>query len=146
VKVQSQSETTSSGKPWYFQILSRDAPATHSEFCFDIDMKWAIFGNLSTTTRIVVYPEHSGKSVIELVKICVHGLLGISNGCSNPCCGCLGAFVLWQLSHSLQYYLTSSSIVGEQKFQLISSIILIMPKCPATFESGADFINFFPIA
>jgi len=113
ITVTSQSETTSSKTLWYVEMFSRYGHATICEFFFGIEMLFAIFAKRSTTTSIIVGPPISGKSVIKSVLLCIHCLHDISYRCDKLCLGCQGLFVRWQLSHSLQYFLTSVSMFGQ---------------------------------
>jgi len=78
-----------SGNPCSFHILSLNNLASPSADVFSVvGMKWTIFVNQSTTTKIESYPCAIGSLVIKSADICIQGFsdieLGInfSAGCS----------------------------------------------------------------
>ena len=83
------------------------------EFVLLIGIKFSIFVNRSTATGIIVALSDAGRSAVKSEPICVHGLQADSTGCKGPCLSCLGAFVLRQMSHLLQYFHISSSIFAQ---------------------------------
>lgn len=101
VNVESLSESTTSGKPSYFEMFSQYSLATIGESFFMFGMKCAILVNRSTTTSIIVASSDSGKSLIKSVLICVQGLHANSSGCNSLCFTCLGLFVPWHILHWL---------------------------------------------
>lgn len=140
MNVKSESDTISSGKPWFFHTLSRYTLATVGESFFPIGIKCGMLVNRSTTSRTIVAPSDSGRLVIKSVLIRVQGLHANSKVCTGTCFASLGAFVLWQLSHSLQYFRMSRSIFVQYKFWVTNYRVHSIPKCPATFESRSDMI------
>ena len=70
-----------SGSLYNFHILSLNSLASSSADVFSIvEIKWTIFVNLSTTTKIESYPWASGNLVIKSTEIYVQGLSGIELG------------------------------------------------------------------
>jgi len=145
VNVESLSETMSCSKPWYFHTLSNYDLATFGESFFLSSIKCAISKYQSTTTRMTVSPSDTDMPVLQSVLLCVHGVHGNSSGWRNPCIACLGALLLWHLSHSLQYVRISRTILGQYKFLEINSNVHSVPKCPANFESCFNLITLGPI-
>ena len=74
-----------SGNPYSFYTLSLNNLASPSADVFSIvEIKWTIFVNLSTTTKIESYPCAIGSLVIKSANICVQGFLGIGLGINLP--------------------------------------------------------------
>ena len=68
-----------------FYILSLNNLASSSADIFSVvEMKWTIFVNLSTTTKIELYPCAIGSLVIKSADICVQDFSGIKLGINLP--------------------------------------------------------------
>lgn len=50
----------------------------------DMGMKWLALLNLSTTTRIVDFPDDSGRWVIKSIVSSSQMAVGVGIGCSSP--------------------------------------------------------------
>ena len=76
------------GSPCNFHTLSLNSLASPSTNIFSIvGMKWTIFVNLSTTTKIESYPWANSNLVIKSAEICIQDLSGIELGINLPA-GC----------------------------------------------------------
>jgi len=97
-----------------------------------VGIKWTIFVNLSTTTKIALYPCTNGSLVMKSADICIQDLLGIELGI-NLSAGCSMWFLfLWQELHSSTYCFTSFVTPGHQKFLVTNSIVFYCPLCSST--------------
>jgi len=68
-----------------FHTLFLNSLASSSANIFSVvGMKWTIFVNLSTTTKIELYPRASGNLVIKSTEMCVQGLSRIELGINLP--------------------------------------------------------------
>ena len=71
--------------PCSFYTLSLNNLASPSANVFSVvGMKWTIFVNLSTTTKIESYPCAIGSLVIKSANICIQGFSGIELGINLP--------------------------------------------------------------
>ena len=74
-----------SDNPCSFHILSLNNLASPSANVFSVvGIKWTIFVNLSTTTKIESYPCAIGSLVIKSTNICVQGFSSIKLGINLP--------------------------------------------------------------
>jgi len=79
------SEMILSGNPCNFYILSLNNLANPStNVFFIVEIKYTIFVNLLTTTRIELYPCASGNLVIKSAEIYTQGFSGIEFGINFP--------------------------------------------------------------
>jgi len=77
-----------SGNPYSFYILSLNNLASFSANVFSVvGMKWTIFVNLSTTTKIELYSCAIGSLVMKSADIYIQGFSGIELGINLPA-GC----------------------------------------------------------
>jgi hypothetical protein len=126
VNQESRSEIISVGMPWNLQI-SRVKIFTKCSavFCsFLSGMKWAIFMNLSMMTYSWSQSSDKGRSVMKSMAIDVHGAYGSSNGERKPYGLWHDVLSFWHSKQLMMYSIISWSILGHQKFHLISSIVL----------------------
>jgi len=69
------------GNPCSFHTLFLNNLASPSADVFSVvGIKWTIFVNLSTTTKIELYPCAIGSLVIKSANICIQGFSGIELG------------------------------------------------------------------
>ena len=99
-----------SGSPCNFYTLSLNSLASPSTDIFSVvGMKWTIFVNLSTTTKIELYPWTSSNLVIKPAEIYIQGLSGIELGINLP----TGYSILWlgKIAKSLFYFTFFSFLI-----------------------------------
>ena len=98
---------------------------------FEHGMKWAIFENWSTTTKIEscflwVLGRPRTKSML---KSC-HGRLGTGSGVYRPVF-CLTCFAKAQVRHCPTILATSLFRLGQKNWSSTNLVVLWTPKCPA---------------
>jgi len=82
-----------SDNPCSFHILSLNNLASPSANVFSVvGIKWTIFVNLSTTTKIESYLYAIGSLVIKSANICIQGFSSIKLGINLPA-GCSVQFL-----------------------------------------------------
>ena len=120
------------GKPCSLKILFIKALAVcfASGICLK-GIKWIILEKRSTTTIITVYPLESGRPHRKSISIDFQGFSRVSKGCRRPYFLCLFILFLVQDWQEFTYLVTSSFILGHQKFLVINSKVLLIPKWPA---------------
>jgi len=122
-----------SDNPCNFYILSLNNLANSSTNVFSIvGIKYTIFVNLSTTTRIELYSCASSNLVIKFTKICAQGFSRIEFGINFPAGYSVQFLLHWQVSHPSIYCITSFVTPGYQKFLVTNSIIFHCPLCSPT--------------
>ena len=121
------------GNPCNFHMLSLNNLANPSANVFSIvGIKYTIFVNLSTTTRIESYPCTSSNLVIKSTEMYAQGFSRIKFGINFPA-GCSVQFLLCQqVLHPFTYRFTSFVTPGHQKFLVTSSIVFHYPSCSST--------------
>src|SRR5258708_26817217 len=76
---------TASGSPWCLQTCSRKRCTTPVEpTVVMVGTAWMCLDSLSTATRMVLYPLHSGSSLMVSIEITSQQWLGIWFGVSFP--------------------------------------------------------------
>src|SRR5258706_5099630 len=85
MKVLPLSLMTASGSPWCLQTCSRKRHATPAESTVvTVGTAWMCLDNLSTTTRMALYPLDSGSSPMVSMEITSQQQVGIQFGISFP--------------------------------------------------------------
>ena len=75
------------------------------------------------------------RPVMKSIVTSFHGPEGCGSAYISLYGQCLGIFTCWQMSHELTYFLTSLVIPFQKNLQLISSVIFLTPKWPASISS-----------
>jgi len=121
------------GNPCNFHTLSLNNLASSSADVFSVvEIKYTIFINLSTTTKIELYPYTSGNLVMKFTEIWAQDLYGIKFGINFPA-GCSVQFLLyWHIKLFSIYCFTSFMTPGHQKFLVTNSTVFYCPLCPPT--------------
>ncbi len=123
-----RSETMFDDKPSYLYIEKK------SRICslvivLVIGIKYVIFVNRSTRTRIELKDLEHGRSIMKSIEINGHGLLRIGSGCNKPygwwCCAFTHAHILQVWMNSFRNF----HICGHQKSFEISFMVFFIPKC-----------------
>ena len=122
-----------SGNSYNFHILFLNNHANpFANVLSIVGIKCTIFIDLSTTTKIELYPWAKGSLVIKSANICVQGFSRIEFGISFPA-GCSVQFLFfWQTLHPSTYHFTSFVISGHQKFLVTNSTVFHYPLWPPT--------------
>ena len=97
-----------------------------------VGIKWTIFVNLSTTTKIKSYPYANGSLVMKSANIYVQGFLDIELGINLPVGYSMWFLFLWQKLHLSIYCFISLVTPGHQKFWVTNSTVFYYPPCPST--------------
>ena len=116
-----------------FYTLSLNNLASFSADVFSIvGIKYTIFVNLSTTTKIELYPCASSNLMMKSAEIYTQGFSRIEFGI-NFSTSCSVYFLLhWQASYPFIYYFTSFVTSDYQKFLVTNSTIFYYLLCPST--------------
>ena len=127
------SEIILSGSPCNFQMLSLNNCANPFVLIFSVvGIKYAIFVNLFTTTKMELQPCAKGNFVMKSILIWVHTLLGIEFGINFPASGCIQFLFHQQALYLSTYCFTSLVTSGHQKFLVTNSAIFHCSPCPPT--------------
>ena len=130
------SEIILSDSLYNLYTLSLNSLASPSANIFSIvEIKWTIFVNLFTTTKIELYFWANSNLVIKSAEICVQGLFGIELGINLSTGYFVWFLFLWQKSYSSIYCFISLVTSSYQIFLVTSSTVFHYPPCPSTSES-----------
>lgn len=91
-------------------------------------MNLAIFENLSTTVRTVVFPWEAGSPVTKSSEMVDQGLDGMGRGCRRLMQGPVETLFLAQTEQASTYSRTSDSIEGHQKLREIANMVRRTPR------------------
>ena len=120
-------------RPYNFHTLFLNSLAKPFANVFSIvEIKYTIFVNQSTTTRIELQPQINGNFVIKSTKICVQGFSDIELDINLPASCSMQFLFLWQESHPSMYCFIFFVTSGHQKFLVTSSTVFYCPLCPPT--------------
>ena len=125
------SEIILSGSLCNFQMLSLNSHASPSVLVFFVvGTKCVILVNLSTTTRIKLYPWAKGNFIMKSALMWVHAFSGIKFGIKFPASDCVRFLLYWQASYHSTYHFTSLVTPGHQKFLITISAVFYCSPCP----------------
>ncbi len=116
------------GKSWYLYIEKKFKILSLVKVLV-IGIKYVIFVNRSTRTRIELKDLEHGRSIMKSIEINGHGLLRIGSGCNKPYGWWCGAFACAHILQAWMNSFTNFHICGHQKSFEISLMVFLIPKC-----------------
>ena len=119
-----------SGNLYNFHILFLNNLASFSTNVFSVvGIKCTIFVNLSTTTKIELYPCTNSNLVMKSAEIYTQGFSRIEFDISFSASCSVQFLLYWQMSYPSIYYFTSFVTSSYQKFLVINSTVFYYSLC-----------------
>ena len=118
------------GSLYNFHILFLNNLASFSTNVFSVvEIKCTIFVNLSTTTKIELYPCTNSNLVMKSAEIYTQGFSRIEFDISFSASCSVQFLLYWQMSYPSIYYFTSFVTSSYQKFLVINSTVFYYSLC-----------------
>ena len=103
-------------------------------------MKWTLFVNLSTTTRMTLcFCCIRGSPTIKSIEIISHLVIGMSWDCKRPAGWRWSAFTCWHSRHLETNWTMSFFMPDQKKSLLVSAYIFFTPGCAQYTARCASF-------